>query len=164
MRDIHIVKMLEEKAISRMTEAEVVVIESHTTGCADCLRAYRAARVSTALLRARALEAVEPSPFFKTRVMAAIKEKQISPELPAIVRMWKAAGLMVSAMAMIVVILAGIEFFSSDIKTDLPELTAGQSIFSEDYVVFRDDDVAGETLQYDEVLATMYESEDGDGR
>src|SRR5215213_6077749 len=102
MRDNHLIKMLEERAIDSLSEGEVLAIEAHTLDCSACLRAYEAARISADLLRARASETVEPSPFFKTRVMAAIKENRLSPELPALLRMWRAAGALVSMMAVLV--------------------------------------------------------------
>lgn len=162
MRDNHIIRMLEERSASDLGESEIAYIESHAAHCPECLRAYEAARISATLIRARASEAVAPSPFFKTRVMAALKEKQLSPELPALVRMWKAAGSLVFSMAAMVVVLAGLTFFSygPDLQIDPQEITDNQSIYSPEYVVLERDDLSDETLPYDELLSTMYETGD----
>jgi hypothetical protein len=166
MRDDHIINMLEEQGVGRLSEAEISVIESHTSGCQDCLRAYEAARISAALIQSRAAETVEASPFFKTRVMAAIRERRLSTEQPAIVRMWRAAGSLVSTMAVLVVILVGMTVFNFDTDSQVqnPELIAGQSIYSAEYVLFDQGEADDDGLQYDQVLATIYESGDGDGQ
>jgi anti-sigma factor RsiW len=166
MRDDHIIKMLETRAVSRLSEAEAAIIESHTALCPECLRAYKAARISADLVRARASETVEASPFFKTRVMAALKEKQLSPEPPALVRMWTAARALVSTMAAIVVVLLGLTIFSysPDSQVEPPEQTAGVSIYAPEYILFDEDETANDALQYDQVLATFYEAGDVDGQ
>src|ERR1051325_6116653 len=111
MRDNHITTMLEEGSVALLSEGQVALIREHTAGCAQCLRAYEAARISDSLIRARASEAVEVSPFFKTRVMAALRERHLSPEPPALVRMWKAAGALFSMLAVMVVVLIGLTVF-----------------------------------------------------
>lgn len=165
MQDNHIITMLEEKQISRLSRNETVVIESHIADCRKCLRAYQAARVSEELIRARASQAINVSPSFKTRVMAAIRERQLSPELPALVRMWKAAGALVSVMAAAVAIMVALTLFNYTPGTQMQttELTAGQNIYSPEYVVFEEGDLADETIAYDQALGAMYDSEDDDG-
>jgi hypothetical protein len=114
----------------------------------------------------RAAETVAASDFFKTRVMAAIKERQLSPELPALIKMWRAAGSLVSAMAMLVAILAGVTFYNqgADFQSQQAELVASQNIYSLDYVEFEQADLADDVASYDQVLGTIYESEDADGQ
>jgi anti-sigma factor RsiW len=148
--------MLEERAFDSLSEGELLAIEAHTLDCSACLRAYEAARISADLLRARASETVEPSPFFKTRVMAAIKEKRLSPELPALLRMWRAAGALVSMMAVLLVVLVGLTVFSNSSGTSADELIAGANIYSPEYVVFEPGSGADESLADDQVLSTVY--------
>lgn len=166
MQDSHIVKMLEAKTVSSFSADEIKLIETHTADCAACSQAYKAARVSESLIRARAAETIAPSPFFKTRVMAAIRERQLSPELPAIVRMWRAAGALVSAMAMVVAVLIGMTFYNSapDSQLQSPELLASQSMYSLEYMEFEQTDLAEDGVAYDQVIGTIYDSEDGDGQ
>jgi len=165
MRDDHIKTMLEEKPFARLSEGEIVEIESHAAGCPACKRLYEAARASAFLIRARAAESVDVSPFFKTRVMAAIRERQLSPELPALARMWKAAGALVSMMACLVVVLIGLTIFnySPDSDVQLTEIATSQNIYSPEYVVIDRGDLDSDPLPYDQVLGTIYDSEDDDG-
>ncbi len=163
MRDNHIIRILEERAIDGLAEGEIIAIEAHSADCPACLRAYEAARLAAEMLRARASETVEPSTFFKTRVMASIREKQLSPELPALLRMWKAAGSLVSMMAVLVVVLIGLTVFSGSSGTQANELVAGHSIYSPEYVVFEPGSM-DDSLAYDQVLSTMYDLGDFDGQ
>ena len=161
MRDQHINTLLEEKPVSRLSADELAVIESHIAACSDCLRAYRAAQLAESLIEARAAESHEVSPFFKTRVMAAIREQRLSPEPGAWVRIWRAAGSLVLAMATLMVILIGLNVFISPADAPpSPEVFTSQNIYSPDEVLGQDD-MTEET--YDQVLGTMYDSEDGDG-
>jgi hypothetical protein len=165
MRDNHIISILEESPVSQLSESARALVKAHTGECAQCLRAYEAALISDSLIRARASETIAVSPFFKTRVMAALRERHLSPEPPALVRMWKAAGALFSTMAAMVLILIGLTVFNSsdDSQAQLPEMVASQSIYSPEYVVFDRDDLAGDGIVYDQVLGTIYDSEDDDG-
>ncbi|MEN3335862.1 MAG: hypothetical protein V7641_5227 [Blastocatellia bacterium] len=161
MPDQHITLLLEEKPVSRLRADELAVIESHIAACSDCLRAYRAARLAESLIEARAAEGQEVSPFFKTRVMAAIRDKRLSPEPGAWLRIWRAAGSLVLAMATLMVILIGLNVFIYPMDAPPPEAITSQNIYSPDEMVLGQDDLTEET--YDQVLGTMYDSEDGDG-
>jgi anti-sigma factor RsiW len=162
MPDQHIIVLLEEKPLSRLPAGELAAIESHAMACDDCRRAYAAARLAERLVRARAAEGHAASPFFKTRVMAAIREKRLTPEPPAWLRIWRAAGAMLAAMLALVVVLAGLTVFSySNEAPPAAEAVTVQNIYSPDEVVFGQDRVTDET--YDQVLGTLYDSEDGDG-
>ena len=166
MKESHIITIIEQRCVGELCEAEIVEIEVHVARCADCRRAYRAAQISDSLVRARAAETIEASPFFNTRVMAALRERELSPELPALLRMWKAAGSLVSAMAAVVVILIGLTIFGTgtDTQSQPTEMAASQSIFSPEYVVFEQGEGADDSLAYDQVLTTVYDSEDVDGQ
>jgi len=164
MRDNHIIKMLDERAVGSLSEGEMIALEAHTAGCAACLRAYEAARLSTDLLHARASETTEPSPFFKTRVMAAIRERQLSAEAPALLRMWRAAGALVSMMAVLVVVLIGLTLFSNSPVAQAEELTAGNSLYSPEYVVLEPGTAGDDSLAYDQVFSTVYDLGDFDGQ
>jgi len=163
MQGNHIVKRLEHRAVSAFSKDEITVIEAHVADCSDCLQAYEAARVSEDLIRARAAETITPSPFFKTRIMAAIKERQLSPELPAIVRMWRAAGALVSMLTIFVAILVGISFYGYS-PDPRPEPASSESMYSLEYVEFEQADIADNGVAYDQVLGTIYDSEDADGQ
>jgi len=162
MRDQHITLLLDEKPVSRLRADELAAIESHITTCGDCLRAFAAARLAATLIEGRAAEGHTVSPFFKTRLMAVIREKRLSPEPAAWRRIWRDAGAMLSAMLALIVILIGLTVFTY--STDAPsagEAMTVQNIYSPDEVVLGQDNVTEET--YDQVLGTLYDSEDGDG-
>ena len=163
MQDNHIVKMLEKKPFSALSQDEFVVIKAHIAECPGCLHTYESAKVTEILIRARTAELATPSPFFKTRVMAAIRERQLSPELPAIVRMWRAAGALVSTLAMLVAILIGVTFYNHG-PDQQPEINVSENIYSLEYVEFGQPDFADYGVAYDQVLGTIYDSEDADGQ
>lgn len=164
MRDNHIITMLEEEPATRLSEAERAVIEAHVADCPECLLAYEAAQLSNHLIRARAADAVDVSPFFKTRVMASIKERRLAPEPSTLLRMWRAAGGLVSMMVGLVVILIGLTVFSYGPGPQMQsaEVAAAQNIYSPEYVVLEEGDTASDAMPYDQVLGTIYGSEDDD--
>jgi uncharacterized protein (UPF0212 family) len=165
MRDDHIIPMLEEKAVTSLSEDEMAEVEAHTARCPGCGLAYEAARASCSLIRARAAETVDVSPFFRSKVMASIKERRLSPEAPALERMWRAAGALVATMAALVGVLIGLTVFSysGDSPRRTTETAPSQNIYSPEYVVIGGGDVAGDYMPYDQVLGMIYGSEDEDG-
>jgi len=118
--------------------------------------AYDAARVAASLIQARTFETVEASPFFKTRVMAAIRERQLTPEEPALVRMWRAAGVLISTLALLLVTLTGMTIFSQ--SPDSQSRNAGRGRKSESLTGVRGVGKRGD-LDDDELSGTIRLSE-----
>jgi hypothetical protein len=166
MPDNHIVKMLDEKPFSSLGDGDITSAESHIATCNQCKSAYDAARVAASLIQARTSEIVDASPFFKTRVMAAIRERQLIPEEPALVRMWRAAGALISTLALVLVTLAGMTIFSqsTDSQSQMPVVAASQNLYSPEYVVLERGDLDDDELVNDQVIGTVYDAEDGDGQ
>jgi predicted anti-sigma-YlaC factor YlaD len=160
MRDTHIISVLEEKAFDRLSDDDLAKAELHIAVCNECKSAYDAARIASRLIQVRASETVEVAPFFKTRVMAAIRERRLFPEEPALVRMWRAAGALVSTMAVLLVILTGLTIFSGSPDSQME--AASQNLYSPEYVVFVRGDPGDDELANDEVVSTIYDLEDGD--
>ena len=79
-------------------------------------------------------ETVEPSPFFHTRVMAALREKQT--EGPAFARMWRAAGALVSSMVAAVVLFAVLSFAVFDQTPPIDSSTT--TAYSAETVILND--------------------------
>ena len=156
MQGQHITNLLEQTPFTKLSEIERSAIESHITDCPACLRAYEAAQLSAILVQARASEQVEPSPFFKTRLMAALKERYVSPEEPVFIRMWKAARGLVWAMTAVVFILVGVTFFIKSTEQDIDSAPMN----SLEWVMYGQSDAPEESMTDDQVLATMYEAED----
>jgi hypothetical protein len=135
-------------------------IRAHTSVCQACSSAYEAAQLSTLLVKERAAETVEPSPFFQTRMMAAWRERQAgnSP-----LRMWKAAKALVSAMAATVAALAVLTFVvPPDTSTEFqPIATNG---YSAEEVIMGQDGSSPEQMSYEQVLSTLYSADDNETR
>ena len=166
MPDNHIIKMLDEKPFSTLRDGDIASVESHIATCDQCKSAYDAARVAASLIHARTSETVEPGRFFKTRVMAAIRERQLTAEEPALVRMWRAAGALISTLALVLVTLTGMTIFSQspDSQSQTPVVAASQNIYSPEYVVLERGDLDDDELANDQVIGTVYDLEDGDGQ
>jgi len=164
MRDTHIITMLEEKPFGSLSEIEISNIESHVAHCSECRQAYDAARILASLMVVHASEAMEPGPFFTTRVMATLRERSLSPEAGALVRLWRAAGAVVLAMSALVVILVGLTVFGqgSDSQIQPAATTATQDVYSPEYVVLEQGDLDDGDMVDDQLIAALYDLGDGD--
>lgn len=162
MADTHIIGTLEERPFDSLSVDDTARVQSHIAVCDQCRSAYDAARIAASLIDARAAETVDVAPFFKTRVMAAIRERRLSPEEPALVRMWRAAGALVSTFAVLLVVLVGMTIFG-DGRGSQVEL-ASQNLYSAEYVVLDPGSLADDELATDQVVSTIYDLEDGDGQ
>ena len=76
MRDEHIKRLLDEAPLSSLGKAELAAVRAHAEVCEECRRAVAAAQLSSLMLRTRTQEVFEPSPFFQTRVLAALRERR----------------------------------------------------------------------------------------
>lgn len=94
--------------------------------------------------------------------MAAIRESRLSPEESPLVRMWRAAGAMVSTMAVLLVMLAGMTIFSESADSQMGSMS--QNLYSAEYVVLERGDLDDDELANDQVVSTIYDLEDGDGQ
>ncbi len=157
MIDQHITTILEKTSFTDLTNNDIATIERHTLHCDRCLQSYQAARLAALLIKAKTKETAQPSPFFSTRVMAAIRERKLLKEEPILLRMWKIAGTLVSAMVVLVVILVVLTLV---IHRRQPEM--GQIIESTDTIML-EQDTEKELAYDDQVLRIMYEAEDNNG-
>ena len=154
MKEKHIIEVLDNGSILSLSEIELNEVRDHARECEPCRGAYQAARVSTQMLRSRAASTIEPSPFFQTRVLAALREQQAVESVPAILRLWNSARALVSSMAVTTAALAVLSFFITAPATPAaPEQTA--SVFSADSVIM--DHAGDEQMSYEQVLSTIYD-------
>lgn len=109
MKDEHIIDRLGSGPLAELGPSELERIERHAAGCESCRREYSVARLTDDLVRVRAAETVEPSPFFQTRVMAAWRERSTG-DLWGFARIWRSAGALVSSMAATVAVLVALTF------------------------------------------------------
>ena len=164
MKDEHIINMLESAPFASLDERELAVVTTHCATCAACLRAYEAARISALLLKERTTANVEPSPFFQTRVLAALRERQAANEASSFARLWRSAGALVSSMAAIVALLAGLTLLAPATQptTTQTVATVSSPYSAEDVVLAQDDSTSDQTTD-GQVLTTIYAADD-DGK
>ncbi|MGH9898947.1 MAG: hypothetical protein ACRD63_07840 [Pyrinomonadaceae bacterium] len=172
MKDEHIISILENRPLSALSESELAGIRIHTRHCSACQQAFRAANISSSLLKERVNkervnEIIEPSPFFQTRVLAALHERQVAEKWSfqrMWKEMWKETSVLVSSIATIVAVMAILTFTGLGLRmdSDSQELTASSDFYSTDALIFAPEGRSDE-MSNDQVLMTVYGSE-GDAR
>lgn len=156
MKDKHITDILDNTPLAALSEKDRQAISAHVKACATCGEAYEAAQLSELLIKDRASETIEPSPFFQTRVMAAWREQQASGGRSAFERLWKSAGALVSSLALTTAVLAALSFA-------IPESTTTQAPV--DTIAAVESEVLGATeseehLTEAQMLSAMYVDEE----
>jgi hypothetical protein len=154
MSEQHIINILENSRFASLSDNDHSRIRAHSANCDDCARAYKLASVSASLLQSRVAETFEPSPFFHTRVLAAVREQQQN-EGPAFARLWRAAGALVSSMAAAVVLFAVLSFavFDQTLPIDASVTTA----YSAEALILND---LEEEQTDGQVLSTLYAADE----
>ena len=156
MKQNHIINLLESVPFASLSESDHREMRVHTTSCDDCARAYKAAVVSTSLLKEGAGEVFEPSPFFQTRVLAAIREQQ--SEVRGLARLWRAAGALASSLAATVALLAVLSVMVPSTQTNA-EATAFNR-YSAEEVILDQTEIAQGQVSDAEVLSALYQSDE----
>lgn len=154
MKEKHITEVLDNASIANLSEFELREMRLHVQDCASCRNAYEAARLSALVLKSRSEATVEPSPFFQTRVMAALREQR-AENVPAMFRLWRAASALVSSMAITTAALAVLSFVLPG--TAVPVEDQAVSAYSAESVIMGQ---ASDELSYEQVLSTIYADED----
>lgn len=155
MDDKHITGILDRGSIAMLSESELNEIRVHALECMSCRDAFEAARLSAVIIKSRAEATIEPSPFFQTRVMAALREQQAVESVPAMLRLWRSAKVLVSTMAVTTAALAVVSFMQPAQTTPVAETASADSAYS----VIMDQD-ADEQMSYEQVLSTIYEDDE----
>jgi anti-sigma factor RsiW len=156
MNDKHIIDLLDSVPLGSLDETQLNLVREHARACAECNRAFTAAQLLSVSVRERAASTVEPSPFFQTRVLAALREQQANNSVPAFLRLWRSARMLVSSMAVTTAALAVLSFMVPAPSSVTVEQTA--SAYSAESVIL--DQLAEEQLTYEQVLSTIYADED----
>ena len=154
MKDKHITEFLDNASIANLSEFELSEIRIHVKDCASCRDSYEAARLSAVVIKSRTQVTIEPSPFFQTRVMAALREQQAVDSVPAMFRLWKSARALVSSMAVTTAALAVLSFVLPG-----PAVADDQTLsaYSVESVMM---DQGSDELSYEQVLSAIYAIED----
>src|ERR1043165_2492929 len=156
MTDKHIIEILDNASVATLSESELNEVRAHALECGSCRSAYEAAQLSAVVLKSRAQVVVEPSPFFQTRVMAALREQQAVESVPAMLRLWRSAKALVSAMAVTTAALAVVSFMQP--SQTAPAIDQTASAYSAYSVIMGQD--ADDQLSYEQVLSTIYDDDD----
>jgi hypothetical protein len=158
MKEKHVIDILENSPLASLSESELNSIRAHAESCSACGRAYEAARISTLLIKERTAETMEPSPFFQTRMLAALREQQNN--VPVLSRLWKSAGALVSSMAVTTAVLAALSFLAPGAGTlTSQETTAALSPYSAEAVVFNQDQ-SDEQMTDEQIINAVYADPD----
>ncbi len=161
MKNEHVIGILEGKPLVELGENELEQIRAHVVTCEACRHAYEAAQVCAMLLQQRAEEIFEPSPFFQTRVLAALRERQADNATWAWSRLWRTAGGLASSMVATVAALAVLTFVIPGTQNpDSQSLPATANGYSTEAVVFDENAQADDQISNNDVFATLYETED----
>jgi hypothetical protein len=156
MNHKHITEVLDSTALTALSPSELNEIRAHARDCEPCSNAFAAAQLSALVMKERAQAVIEPSPFFQTRVMAAIREQQAAESVPAIRRLWTSARGLVSSMALTTAALAALSFMVAAPATVPSEQTAA-ALSAESVILGQD----AEDLTYEQVMNAIY-TEDED--
>ena len=155
MKEKHITEVLDNAPIANLSEFELNEIRTHVKTCEPCRNAYEAARLSAVAIKSRAQVTIEPSPFFQTRVLAALREQQAVDSVPAMFRLWKSAKVLVSSMAVTTAALAVLSFVMPAPATGVDEQAV--SAYSVESVMMGQ---ANDELSYEQVMSTIYAEEE----
>lgn len=164
MRNEHILRVLDETPLASLGRAELAAVRAHAEVCAECGPAFEAARVASLALRARAAETFEPSPFFQTRVLAALRERRAAEEGWTLARLWKSTRLLVSSMAATTAALVVLTLAAPQEEAAASQLAAGESSVTAESLLFEEAGSERGQMSYEQVLSTLYGSEDEEAR
>ncbi|HVE58495.1 MAG TPA: hypothetical protein VNB22_16805 [Pyrinomonadaceae bacterium] len=135
MKDRHILEILDGKKFAELGSDELKDFQTHSAGCAECRQAFEAARISAVLLNVRAsVGTVEPSAFFQSKVLNAIREKQsLRKPIAAFRRWWQASYALVCSMLFIVITLGALTFLAP--KSNADQAVSTYNLYSTDSVI-----------------------------
>jgi hypothetical protein len=156
----HITEILDNTAFTALTDTELSAMRQHAAACANCARAFEAARISSLLLHERvsdsAAQAASANPFFQTRVLAAWREQQAGGAW-GWRRLWNATGALVASMAATTAALAVLMFVAPATSTTTMDQTAALVPYSAESVVLGQDD---SQLTNDQIISAIYDDDD----
>lgn len=132
MKSEHILDILDKQRFDELSIAEKNLIESHSAECSSCSNAYRAARISSVLLTSGISRNFEPPPFFHTRVLANLRNKEVvKTPFFAISRLWRASGSLIALMITTVLLLALTTVFAPNSKVSAGEVDSAEIVIIE---------------------------------
>lgn len=129
MNNDHIIEKLDGVGLSALSPAEADAVRAHAADCADCAVALRDANVARSLVRSRVeVATVAPPAFFETRVLAALREKQVlKTPFWSFRRWWQASSGLVSAMVLMAAVFGLLTLFAPN---DGPQDVSNFNLYS----------------------------------
>ena len=163
MKNPHVLDLIDAKAFADLSADEVATIKTHSAVCESCARAVQAAQVSSVLLRADASENFAPPAFFKTKVLANLREKQAQVKpLAAFWTMWKASKTLVAAMAATVAVLILLTVFAPQLNQNQSETASTKADVFDDYsteMVILNEKIPARETTNDQIFQAVYAAE-----
>lgn len=153
MNENHIIDILDGTPAGKLDDSQLRVVRGHVENCDSCARAYDAALLVSNAVQARTAITIEPSPFFATRVLAAVREQQAN-NVPVMLRLWRSASVLVSSMA---VTTAALAVMSIVVPGPVSSETATVSPYSAEAIILNDEE---DQMTYEQVLSTIYAEEE----
>ncbi len=170
MKDEHIISLIESMPLASLSESHLTAIRAHTVDCVNCRRAFEAAEISSLLLKSRTAETTGmfgPSPFFHTRVMASLRERQGANDYWAnnswtLGRLWRIAGALASSMVATVAALAVLTFVipGNQIASAPQEISSLPNSYSAEEVILDQNEVPENPVSDSQVLTAIYGAEE----
>jgi predicted anti-sigma-YlaC factor YlaD len=151
MKNEHIINILNEHALDKLDQVDLATIKMHVAHCKNCRDSFKAAQISSMLLKTVANETFEPSPFFETKLMAVWREKQ-AKSVAAFWRWWQASNAVVGAMIFAVAALLFVSLLAPNVPSNQPEQASVLDNYSIEEIIFNQnystaDLTNGQTLQ-----------------
>ena len=155
MNENHIIELLENGSVLGLTAEQLTIVRRHIAECESCNSCFEVAHLTGIVIKEHCRETFEPSPFFHTRVLAALREQQDVNSVPAFLRLWRSASAVVASMAVTTAALAVLAFVLPTNNTPATEATAVNAYSAESVLLGADEEVG-----YEQVLSTIYGPED----
>jgi predicted anti-sigma-YlaC factor YlaD len=164
----HIINLIENQPLTELSETELATVRDHSNECSACRQAFEAAQISMLLLKEGSPTVFEPSPFFQTRVMAAVRERQAGSPAWSWSRIWNATGALASSMVASVAMLVVLTFVIPGTQTTTGSLQSSSPNdgYSAEEVILSDSDLNASHLDTQtsdgQVLNALYDDDDGE--
>jgi predicted anti-sigma-YlaC factor YlaD len=156
-------KAIDERLPGAADRDQRLAILAHCEVCAECRGVLEAAEMMGRLIQARSLQEIEPSPFFRTRVLAAIRDRGAVAVRRQSERMWSSARAVVASMFVVVVVLLALNLFA---PKPVQQIAGGETPRGRDSVervVMDENSAADESLTSGQVLDTVFAQGDSYG-
>lgn len=138
MKEKHILEILDNKSFAELGKDELKNLQIHSAECADCNRAFEAARISSVLLGVRAeSRSIAPSPFFQAKVMNAIQleSQNLRNPIAALRRWWQASYPLVCSMLLVVIGFITLTFLAPTSNADDAQAVTNYNLYTTESVI-----------------------------